>query len=583
MKHLVLLITICIGCSFNLSAQENSSTWIWQVSGNGLEGKSYILGVLPVQDSLAFEFPERVWKYLNKADVVVTIQDVNNPQAQAYHTNAFGSLRQDYNQLPSEYIATIARQDLKPIVELSPDFDYNGFYKDQPQNKVQSEDAQKAIDQYRSGKVNQLTQLRIDMDVPTSVYNQLATRTNYEILTELTQYMAKQPVFMPIDVIYLGGQSGLIQLLIDRGYKVKALEEKHYARKADEIEQLRAIQAQMNNTYYPAQNNDSYSQTNNSSSGQVIQVQEQMPVDPVKLDLPKEVLNLNQWSEYEIQDSLLIYRAPQRLKKDETGQKYSAVTGALTYEIDFVQPWKKQKDEVEKLIISNGGQLVNEGKIKTPYLSGDLVELMYAENQVSKHILIDGIGQNIIVSVRGTTPEIYSIVANEFLNSIQLKNVVSDAATGVVPTPLPEVASWTVIMDNSLRLSFPQNAQEENKQLENGQSVKTYYSSKKIDENTYVLTISDRKTFDNFKLFNDAINTASSELRAVIEDRNVMPDGNEQRAEYILKDAIGNYYRIVYLFDGAHFYQIYIKGDKKSIKNDNADIIVDSAIINPWQ
>ncbi len=586
MKQYLVLIFL-MACSLQHSvAQEQSSTWLWQISKGDLVGKSYLFGTMPLQDSIVFNFPEKVWKYLDRSDVVVRLKEEDINLRQKFLDAYYGDFQKHFATTPEQYIVSIAEREMKPIVDLNPDFSISNHYNSStaPNNSNRAL-SHNVVEEYLSAYVDEFLVTRQSLDVPESTYQTISSKTNYLLLNELIRYMQLQPVFVPIDAIYLGGNTGLVQLFRERGYSVKALEEKDYKEVAEQIEYQKMMRAQWESQQaqnQPVPQTDTNQAVDNQP--QVIHVADTQPTGSVKLNLPPEIINLTEWGAYSLKDSIITYRAPMRLKVDDRNNNlYIAQYGDMEYSLEFVPKWKNKKNAIEQIVIRNGGQLVNEQNFQNSSLFGEEIELMYAENQISKHVLIEGVVDNTIATVKGPTPAIYSLVADDFFQSLVMKNVLppnqSLPSDLVAPTPLPEVVSWNILQKQRLSITFPSNAESNAATLSNGSQITTYTSNKSVDENTYLLAISKRQTFDNFKLFNDAINTIASELRGVIDKRNVMPGGNQSIAEYEIKDAVGNYYRVKLIFDGAYFYQLYAKGDDKSINNETANTIFNSTII----
>ena len=567
---------------------ELERSWLWQISGGELQGKSYLFGTMPLQDSTYFQFDKKVWKNLSKTDLFITFNSTQN------HTSAqsvFSSSEKHYGEIPSAYLKNIAAEEQKPIIALKDDYSISSVQgNNRSSSKASRADLLLLKEHYLTANLSEFKALRERLDLSPDVTAKLANEKNYLIVGDLIEKMRLQPSFLAIDAIYLTGSEGIVQLFKDRGYKVSPINEKEYASFAEKIQQqkmMRAAWAQQNNP----PNSTPGTATGTPNNGNATNTQIAAPSSPtqtVKLDLPVGILNLTEWGDYEIEAHDVSYRAPLRLKTIETNSiaAFQASYGDLVYHIDIVEKWAKTDQQIEKIIISNGGQIVAEKRFSNKFVIGKEVELMYAENQVSRHVLFEGIRNNFVLSVKGKTPEIYTLLADYFLQSFSVSQVPEQILVNIPDQPgtpnvqSPATTQWTSIQIERARMVFPLKFSEESAETEGGETVKAFISSKTIDQNTYMIVSSKKETVDNFKLFNSAINTAVEEVRGVIVERNVMPVERPNFAEYLLRDAIDNYYRIQYIYHGNQFYQIVIKGDKKSVYNDNASRILQSLIIN---
>lgn len=590
-KRLFLFLSV-LACIFSCSTSGNlsgetvpSESLVWQVSGGELAGKSYIVGTLPVQDSAFFAYPDKVWDYLEKSDVFVSFDETTVPNQQELRNEAFSSLGKHYGVLPAAYFQQIASQQMKPVVSINSEYSLQNIeIADKP---TEQNTRDELIEAFRLGNSADLVQLRTNLDLSSNQLEQLQNRNNYLILDELVRHMRLQPVFFPVDVAYVTGTNGLVGLLRARGYQVEPQQERFYANFAKQIAQQRALLAMQQNQTTTMQTQPNVSvYSEGESYGNY-----EFPQETVPLNLPIGLLNIGDWPTYAIADSSLLYRAPARLKStSELQEEYSTIHDNLTYEIKLQDLPKNFDAAIQQLIIQQGGQLVNSEKAAINGFPTRIVELIYAENHLSKHVLLPLQSQLAVFSVKGNTPQIVSLQAEQFLNSIEVNQALllanqqttttfdGETMPGNQPAePIAQQPIWQAnqLMDLSVYLPIP--PEELSHQLENGNNLTGLVIPRgEIDNNMYLLTATKQNSIDNFKLFNDAINATATEARAVIINRNVMPQGQSYFSSYTLRDAVDNHYKVNYWYVNGVFYQFIIRGDKRSIQNQTATQIQQS-------
>lgn len=57
--------------------QDNNNSLLWEISGNGLEKKSYLYGTMHVSDRVSYHLTDAFFKHLTEADIVATESDFN--------------------------------------------------------------------------------------------------------------------------------------------------------------------------------------------------------------------------------------------------------------------------------------------------------------------------------------------------------------------------------------------------------------------------------------------------------------------------------------------------------------------------
>lgn len=575
-RYIILSLFLFIG-SYSFSQSEQANTWLWQVSGGELQGKSYIFGSMPLQDSTYYRFDPKLWKNINKSDVYISFnQEISGSQQQVY-TNS----PKQFGISPKDYLKQQVEQKFQPTVDLEQTNSLANLVTS-PLNKTAStSQLQELKETYLSADMQRFLDLRTQLDVPEEIFSSLGTKHNYLLISELINQMQLQPVFVAVDPVYLIGSEGLISLFRARGYQVKPLSEKYYEKNAEKIaflKQQQALFAQQNN---PQPNNNT-APNPGIGNGEVISAPT-VATTSIKLDLPIGILNLDQWSAYNI-DETIDYVAPVRLKQTDENRpdRYQAKYGDLEYQIDVIDEWDNTNTQIEKIIIRNGGQMVLNESFLNKTLSGKHIELMYTDNQISRHLLIKGAQKNLILSIKGPTPAIHTLLADHFFNQIALEQLpvsIAIADTVVTPEVVAPVVQWGLENIKGIQFLFPSEFIQEEAKLEGGETVDAYISSRKVDNNTYIIVTSEKEAFDNFQLFNSSINQAAQEVRGVVVERDVLPAGRPNFAEYIIKDAIDRYYRVQYYHVNGRFYQAIVKGDRKSVSNANANQFFNSIFI----
>lgn len=570
------------------SQSEKEQTLLWKITGKDIQGSSYILGTLPVQDSTYFKFPPKLWKYLEQTDIFLYMPEADlTGNAGELRKASFSPLDVDYAVTPNEYLKSIAENQAKPSIKLDSNLGFTAVAAGKNINVhisgIEQNRAQLLDDlsyNYFSGKFQALIPQRQGLDVPAEVYKELISKNNYLLVNDLITRMRLQPVFFPVDVIRMGGNEGLITLLRARGYKLKPVEQKFYIEREQGLLALKAAQGPLpvpsgsvgtaDNPTYTTPPQDTYT-----------------PPADVKLNLPLDIMNLPEWSSYSIEDStiqLLLPGKPRLVNENPQQKQYSYSYNGLTYTIGVNNaPAPNPNQLIDQMIIRNGGQLVQESNASLRNLSGKYVELMYLENSVSRHYILPSLSKTFTLGVSGKTPQIFSISASKFFESVTFKGGLTSPIFVENPPTTPDVdQGWFTFQEQKLTAQFPVKPEKIDESLENGSTLTAYSIPSFINGNKYLLAVSEKDAFDNFQLFNSSINTATAQLKAVIIKQDVMPEGKNYFAEYTLKDPIDAHYRITYFYDGKYFYQAIVKGDKKSIRSSDADRFVSGLFLNQF-
>jgi uncharacterized protein len=77
MKHIILLILLCI--SISSYSQKESNSVLWKISGNGLQETSYLFGTIHSVPEKQFTISDSIKKYLTKSGTLILEIDPNIP------------------------------------------------------------------------------------------------------------------------------------------------------------------------------------------------------------------------------------------------------------------------------------------------------------------------------------------------------------------------------------------------------------------------------------------------------------------------------------------------------------------------
>lgn len=571
------LISLLITLVFQVHSQDQSL--VWSIKGNGSAGKSYLIASMPLQDSTFYNYPKKTWSYLSKVDVLVY-----QKQDKSVYTN----FESHSSQLPTEYMVSFVSNQQKPVIPFK-----NGFT---PKPSILPTSQKKEL-----SSAFDIAQLQQIEEIHTSNYAQHKefTEQKYALLEEIDRALQMQPMAFIVDVANVTGQNGLPALLQAKGYKVKAEEEDYFIKKQEE--KLLAIELPSVTPQpgiAPAEpiitNTPTVSNPNPAPSS---------AVDINTLSIPMSLYNLSQWGTYHLESINLDYQAPNRLKT-ENQSTYITKTKHLIYSIEVKSPVELNNNLYQQLAVQAGGQINKTNSLSEYPFPASELELMFTENQLAYYRVIKHPYHTVVISVRGDAPHIFSLEATHFLHSIQFSPPSNVAYPGVSN---PHITDPKDLPNNTNGSGTPQNptnnSQQENAGAWVSQTIKntTFYlprtptkvntniSTGKMDsyviprgmadENVYVLSSSSIVEKNIFKLFQQSITDASNEVRGIIEQSDVMPPSKPNTAEYILRDAVGNYYRILYATDQQYFYQFIIMGNKKSINNSTTQQILQSSFL----
>lgn len=551
------------------AAYAQKSTLVWSLSGSDLEGKSYIVATVAIKDSTFLNYPSGLWKSLDKSKVFI------NSFSAEYEGEPFANFGQNLENIPSVEMKNYA------LSQQIPTQDYQSLegglvLRSTSKYKINEFAFHEA---FLSADLKLLKSLFLEKEALTpAILQSIETDLNYTLVSDLVQISRTQRAFFPIDLIHFFGEKNIINLLVDRGYTVTPLFSKFYLENAKKIEAQKAALAAYQNQIQESQsvakpqlpNSNTEDKPLNNTPVEAIQIEENS-AKSVDLNLPIGILNLSQWSEYQFKDSLFSYLAPSRLKTKENERVYSTKSDDLVYQVEFLEKADGLEKSIERLMIRKGGQLTKNEPLELFGFPSAKVEFIYNENKISRHFLIQHLDQVIVCSVTGSHPKIFSQQASQFLNSIKLKPFVASSPNEVqASVNTEELNTWVYKSFNGFSASFPTEPEDVSTTTENGSNLMAYVIPRgKVDDNTYLYVSFKKQSADTFRLFNEAINQAAKESNSIIVERNVLPENRNYYASYVLKDALEQHYKIQYWYDGVTFYQFIVKGNKRSIVNQN--------------
>lgn len=558
------------------------STLVWSMSGSDLESKSYIVATVAIKDSTFLNYPPSLWKSIDKSKTFV------NSFSAEYEGIPFANFNQDLVDIPSVFMAKKASEQNIPSIDY-PSLEGGLVLKSTSKSKLDEFAFREA---FLSADFAALQESFLKNEALTpSILQSIQSDLNYTLVSDLVSIARDQRAFFPVDLIHFFGEKNIIRLLRDRGYTITPLYTKFYSAHAKKIEeqktalavyqeQIQARQIPQNQTELPKNVSDELNSTDKQTDSILIEEQAKKSVD---LNLPIGILNLSQWSNYSLKDSLFTYSAPARLKQTESQGEYLAKLNNLVYQVEMLEKSESLDNSIERLMIRKGGQLTRKEPMKLFGFPAANVEFIYNENKISRHLVIQHFDQLIICTVIGHHPEIFSQQASQFLESIELKPYVESVSNEIeAAVPSNEINTWVFKSFNQFSCTLPIEPTDVSTKLENESNLSAYVVPRgKVDDNTYLFVSFKKQGQDIFRLFNEAINTASKESSSIIIDRDVLPEGKNYYAQYLLKDALEQYYSIRYWYDGETFYQFIVKGNKRSITNQNAVQVLNSiSIVN---
>ncbi|MBC8767445.1 TraB/GumN family protein [Arenibacter sp. BSSL-BM3] len=268
--------------SYGISAQEENSL-LWEISGNNLQQSSYLYGTMHVSQKIAFRLDDVFYEALDKSEIVALESDpdswledygkmrsggvgygtgfitkgfyiypfaIKNPTKEIvssylslddrlvnnilYRTNETSQNFEEETYLDM-FIYQAGKKFTKPIVALEDLEESSALVgranmnamKPKPdewlQKKMQTQEVMSLLqDAYRERNINLIDSLDQAMYTEHYLQNMLYAR-NVNMVQRMDSLMQTAKVFTGIGAAHLPGKNGVIQLLRNKGYEVKAL------------------------------------------------------------------------------------------------------------------------------------------------------------------------------------------------------------------------------------------------------------------------------------------------------------------------------------------------------------------------
>lgn len=275
----LILATLVSTITFALWGQEENSL-LWEISGNGMQGKSYLYGTMHVSKKIAFHLDDVFYKALEASEIVALesnpdtwlpsdieernknifgfeakgfykdafhfnelgVRDISRLLATEeglvngilYRTNEFSQNFEEDTYLDM-FIYRSGRKQGKPVVALE-DLEESrtlvalasrNAMKDKPdpwlQERMEREDLMSLVqDAYRSRNISLLDSIDRAMYTEHYLNNMLYLR-NQNMTEKLDSIMQSTSVFAGIGAAHLPGDQGVLQMLREQGYSVRPL------------------------------------------------------------------------------------------------------------------------------------------------------------------------------------------------------------------------------------------------------------------------------------------------------------------------------------------------------------------------
>lgn len=269
-----LLSSILLLLSISVFAQKEK-TLLWEISGNGLDKKSYVYGTMHVNDKISYYLSDSFFKSLLEADIVSTESDPETWDEMMSLTNP-AELVVPYNFYSSFYLKSLKKKDLKAIFSNENYFSnmmsgVEGIQSDYQENTVldmfiyqTGRKYKKKIVGLEDAKASMLSILKVgehdarpddknreplmkliksgnfletlndyyrekDIVMLDSIYKLMFSKKFFEVMiTDRNIVMTKSidslsrtgSLFAAVGAAHLAGKTGIIQLLRDKGYTV---------------------------------------------------------------------------------------------------------------------------------------------------------------------------------------------------------------------------------------------------------------------------------------------------------------------------------------------------------------------------
>jgi len=280
-----ILFLLLSSFSQNLIAQ-HSGAILWEISGNNLKQKSYLFGTIHIQDERVFQFSDEVLSAFNSCDAFameVILDEVDAKTTQKAILLEEGTIKdiiseEDYNLLDAYFkekagtsvalyvklkpfflYSQLSQLDMKQDMEMALDmhllqkaraegkatYSIEKFeeqvaaidkisLEDQAKmlmEEVKKEkneddgenDTEKLIQAYLDADLDKMIELLADTTLPAQFNQAFVIDRNKVMCKRIIKLIKKQSCFCAVGAAHLGGKDGLIELLREKGYTVKAI------------------------------------------------------------------------------------------------------------------------------------------------------------------------------------------------------------------------------------------------------------------------------------------------------------------------------------------------------------------------
>lgn len=224
---------------------------LWEISGNGLNTKSYLYGSLHSNDKRLFRFSDSVYVAMKQADYFVLETDVfslfekwdtrkdevkvlydNQGNPYTGSSKATRTIYGDEDGMPQfldAYFLAYCHNAGKKFFELEKVEDQLNMLAEYTTPELQGMSyspldfaQEKMIDLYLKGDISGLDRLmRVNMSVFEGMYKDLIVERNKGMLKGIDSVLRKGSLFCAVGAGHLAGEDGLIALLRRKGYKLR--------------------------------------------------------------------------------------------------------------------------------------------------------------------------------------------------------------------------------------------------------------------------------------------------------------------------------------------------------------------------
>ena len=278
-----ILFCLCV-LTFELYAQADSTTLLYEVSGLGLKMSSYVFGTIHVRDKRVFKLNDSVWYCFNKSDVIAGELSFDQKELKAFAANemmmpngktlssllsaeeyhkvkvyakellgwkAFivdrikpiftvsllseSSVKSDEKYPLDIYLQEKGKKKKKEIVGIETVAEQMAaidtislteqaeMLLEYVNNPVKSnEDVERIIKLYQQGRLLDLYEM-VFLELDDKTEAALLTKRNHVMVDRVVEMMKTKSVFMAIGSAHLPGEEGVLHLLQEKGYKVRGI------------------------------------------------------------------------------------------------------------------------------------------------------------------------------------------------------------------------------------------------------------------------------------------------------------------------------------------------------------------------